>query len=470
MKKQMKGLALCLAATCAMGVFASCGGGNDGPEDGATIVNVWLRDFEDWSNNVMKSVMDDFNKDKKDGLHINYRFITEDGFGDALAAAQDNGTAPDIYQVSYMNLYSEVRNQTVLPLDNLLPSSSFSDLKDSAKSLVTYNGHYYGYPQLMEPSAVMYYRKDLLQTAGVDYSNAEEWSFNDLYAACAKLKTTMQKKNGKYPCLMYDFGAAGWTTQGLQANLTGGDVCLTEDWTQIIVKSNSGYKQLATFFAEMYSNEYVPATWTTGYNDQIIDLCDGKAAIVYTGSWGIAEIMETYGSEMASKIGVATIPTLNGGANKGTTATNGGWSLVIDAKSKNPNEAAKIIEYLAAGEDTTAPERYFEAAHYSKSMPRKSMQAKLDNMDTTAVCPVEWLTVVSDVADKAIPEAIYTYDINTQVVGLLQGVAIDAIDDISVEDSWNSRIDAVITEIQKIVNNNDLAGNNPRLAKTGVEE
>lgn len=469
MKNKKKLLALCLTATCTMGVFTACGGDNDGPEDGATVVTVWLRDFEDWSNSVMKSIMDDFNKDKTDGLHISYRFITEDGFGDALAAAQDNGTAPDIYQVSYMNLYSEVRNQTVLALDTLLPTSAFSDLKDSAKSLVTYNGHYYGYPQVVEPAAVMYYRKDLLQAANVDYSKAEEWSFNDLYNACAKLKTTMKKSNGKYPCLMYDFGAAGWATQGLQANLTGGDVCLTEDWSQIVVNSN-GYKQLATFFAEMYSNEYVPATWATGYNDQIIDLCDGKAAIVYTGSWGIAEIMETYGAEMASKIGVATIPTLNGGANKGTTATNGGWSLVIDAKTKHANAATKIIEYLAAGEDTTAAERYFAAAHYSKSMPRKSMQAKLDTMDISNVCPTEWLSVVSDIADKAIPESIYTYDINSQVMGLLQAVSIDVLDGSSVEDSWNSRIDDVISEIQKIIDNNDLAGNNPRLVKTGAEE
>ncbi|MBQ8884782.1 MAG: extracellular solute-binding protein [Clostridia bacterium] len=469
MKNKKKLLALCLAATCTMGAFASCGDKGDGPEAGATVVSVWLRDFEDWSNNVMKSIMDDFNKDKTDGLHIDYRFITEDAFGDALAAAQDSGNAPDIYQVSYMNLYSEVRNETVLPLNNLLPEASFADLTDSAKSLVTYSGNYYGYPQLMEPSAVMYYRKDLLTAAGVDYSKAEEWSFDDLYAACAKLKTTMKKKNGKYPCLMYDFGQAGWATQGLQANLTGGNVCLTEDWSEIVVNSKA-YKDLAAFFVEMYTNEYVPETWTTGYNDQIIDLCDGKAAIVYTGSWGIAEIMETYGADMAKDIGVATIPTLNGGANKGTTATNGGWSLVIDAKSKNPTAAAKIIEYLAAGEDTTAPERYFAAAHYSKSMPRKRMQEKLAQTDISNVCPAEWLTTVLDITDKAIPEAIFTYDINLQTIGLVQGITIDALDGTSMEDSWNSRIGDVITEIEKIMANNNLAGNNPRLAKTGAEK
>ena len=462
MKNKKKLLALSLAVTCAMGAFASCGGKGDGPEAGATVVSVWLRDFEDGSNDVMKSVMDDFNKNKTDKLHIKYRFITEDAFLDALAAAQDNGTAPDIYQVSYMNLYSEVRNQTVLALDDLLPTASFEDLKDSAKSLVTYNGHYYGYPQLMEPSAVMYYRKDLLEAAGVDYSKAEEWSFADLYAACAKLKKTMTKKEGKYPLLTYDFAQAGWATQGLQANLTGGDVCLSSDWTKIVVDSQ-GYKELAKFFAELYSNEYVPTTWTTGYNDQIIDLCDGKAAIAYTGSWGIAEIMESYGADMAQKIGVATVPTLNGGANKGTTATNGGWSLVIDAKTKNAAAAAKIIEYLAAGEDTTAPEKYFEAAHYSKSIPRKSLQAKVDAKDTSSACPEEWLKAVSSIAEKSIPEAIYTYDINMQVIGLMQGIAIDVLDDVSLEDSWNSRIDEVIAEIEKIVKNNDLAGKNPRL-------
>lgn len=322
MKNWKKIGALLTALVCTAGTAAACGGNDDGPEEGATVVTVWLRDFEDWSNEVMTSIMDDFNKDKTDMLHISYRFISEDGFGDALAAAQDNGTAPDIYQVSYTNLYSEVRGNTILALDDLLPASSFEDLKDTAKELVVYDGHYYAYPQLTEPGAVMYYRKDLLEQAGVDYSDIEEWSFEDLYAACEKLKTVMPQNQGKYPMLGFDFDEAGWATQGLQANLTGGDVCLSEDWTEIIVDSDA-YKQLAEFYAELYGNGYVPVTWSTGYNDQIIDLCDGRVAIAYTGSWAIAEIMESYGADMAENIGAATIPTLNGGADKGTTATNG---------------------------------------------------------------------------------------------------------------------------------------------------
>ena len=215
MKNWKKIGALLTALVCTAGTAAACGGNDDGPEEGATVVTVWLRDFEDWSNEVMTSIMDDFNKDKTDMLHISYRFISEDGFGDALAAAQDNGTAPDIYQVSYTNLYSEVRGNTILALDDLLPASSFEDLKDTAKELVVYDGHYYAYPQLTEPGAVMYYRKDLLEQAGVDYSDIEEWSFEDLYAACEKLKTVMPQNQGKYPMLGFDFNEAGWATQGL---------------------------------------------------------------------------------------------------------------------------------------------------------------------------------------------------------------------------------------------------------------
>ena len=175
--------------------------------------------------------------------------------------------------------------------------------------------------------------------------------------------------------------------------------------------------------------------------------------------------MESYGEEMADKIGVATIPTLNGGADKGTTATNGGWALVIDAKSKNSEAAAKIIEYLAAGEDTAAPERYFEAAHYSKSIPRKSIQEKVDAKDTSSACPAEWLDIIENIADNGIPESIYTFDINTQEMGLMQNIVIDVLDGNSVESSWNRRIGDTIAAIEKIMENNGLAGNNPRFQK-----
>lgn len=146
MKRAGKRLTLFLVAVVLAMTAWGCGAKDD-IEPGATVVTVWLRDFEDWSNGVLKGVMDDFNKDKTDGLHIVYRFITDDSFGDALAAAQDNNAAPDIYQVSYTNLYSEVRNQTVLPLNELLPESAFADLKDSAKELVMYDNKYYAYPQ-----------------------------------------------------------------------------------------------------------------------------------------------------------------------------------------------------------------------------------------------------------------------------------------------------------------------------------
>lgn len=93
MKNWKKIGALLTALVCTAGTAAACGGNDDGPEEGATVVTVWLRDFEDWSNEVMTSIMDDFNKDKTDMLHISYRFISEDGFGDALAAraGQRNG-------------------------------------------------------------------------------------------------------------------------------------------------------------------------------------------------------------------------------------------------------------------------------------------------------------------------------------------------------------------------------------------
>lgn len=45
----------------------------------------------------------------------------------------------------------------------------------------------------------------------------------------------------------------------------------------------------------------------------------------------------------------------------------------------------------------------------------------------------------------------------------MQNIVIDVLDGMGWEASWNARIDGVISEIRKIIENNGLAGNNPRL-------
>lgn len=67
----------------------------------------------------------------------------------------------------------------------------------------------------------MYYRKDLLEQAGVDYSDIEEWSFEDLYAACEKLKTVMPQNQGKYPMLGFDFRRSGLGDSGIAGQSHG---------------------------------------------------------------------------------------------------------------------------------------------------------------------------------------------------------------------------------------------------------
>jgi multiple sugar transport system substrate-binding protein len=170
------------------------------------------------------------------------------------------------------------------------------------------------------------------------------------------------------------------------------------------------------------------------------------------GSWSIATIASLY-PELIEDIGVAAMPTFDGNAEV-ATATNGGWVYVISSSCTNPEAAAKVIQFLVGGEGAKSLE-YLQAAYYSKSSPRISVQTQLLGLaQSQTLIPAEWISVVTSVAEKAPMEPIYSWDISVAVAALLENAALG--NDISDE------IAETHASIQALIASNDLAHNNPR--------
>lgn len=403
-----------LGSTASVGLIG-CGNGEN-YEEGATEITIYLQDFEEWINEHMKTVINEFNSIMDDGIQLVPRFFQDDAYPDALSSARENNAAPDIFMCSYGNLYGTVVSKNhAASLNSLLKQEYLDDIVDSVKPMVTFGDNVYAYPQLTEPSAMLFYRKSYFSKAGV---SEPPKSWDDLLAACSKVKGVLKK--GQYTLGLPNNSALGWATYGLQYNASG-SVALNDEWTECLVDAD-GYRALAGLWYDLYKGGYVPAGNVTarGYNDIIEGLCQDKLAMTFAGSWSMAEIMNSY-PNMKDDIGYVALPTLSGNTGE-TTATNGGWTYCISETSKNKDKAARVLEYLFC-EDAARTARYFEAGYYSKTAVNKKVQAYLANRVPAEMS--DWLQTVNEVADLAKPEPTYAWDISLAVSTMLEYMALN---------------------------------------------
>jgi multiple sugar transport system substrate-binding protein len=418
-------------------------------ETDATEITMWVNDFEDWNNELNFSQRIDFNDNVSDGIQLKQVLIDVDSFDDLIRSSRETNKVPDIYMVSYGNLYKEVKNGYAADLSTLFSDAEWEDLFDSAMSGVTFEDKQYAYPILLEPSTMLFYRKDLLLRYGGVTEIPTNWA--DFVTLCATITAAIktEETRGLYAFDVPKGVALGWGSWGFQIAATDG-LAITDDWTTSRL-TNAGYTQLGQLWQTLYTNRYVPLS-SGNYTEIINDLCLSKLVMTTAGSWSIATIVKEY-PDMVSQIGVAAMPTFDG-TYTGATATNGGWVYVISSTCENKEQAAQVIEYLVAGESGKSLE-YFQGANYSKSSPRQSIQALIvSESQTQSIVPVEWISVLSDVASKAPMEPIYSWDISIAVSSLLENCALG--NDLATE------IQTAHQSVINLISTNDLANKNPR--------
>lgn len=416
-------------------------------EQGATDVTLWTMDFEEWNNQINIKQRLDFNDIQDDGVQLNQVLIEMNSFEDMIRSARETGGVPDIYMVSYGNVYKEVQNGNIIDMTSYFEQSIWDDLTQTAKDGVSYDEAFYAFPILFEPSTLLFYRKDLLQQyAGTD-TVPTNWA--DFLTLLETVKTgiTDSGVRGIYPFDVPKGVALGWGTWGLQASATGG-LAITEDWTESRLE-NSGFRDLADLWSTFYEGGLVPLS-SGDYTEVINDLCMDKLVMATAGSWSIATIIKQF-PELVDSIGVAPMPTFDG-SQDGATATNGGWTYVISSQCQNVEAAAEVIKYLVA-ENTEKTMEYFEVANYSKTSPRISIQNLIESqLDTQSTVPSEWVEVVYGVSNNAILEPIYAWDISITVSSMLENAALGNNIDTELAEAHQSILDLI--EEQNIANNN----------------
>jgi multiple sugar transport system substrate-binding protein len=350
--------ALCVTATSL---------GNTGSSKGPVTITFWQQKFEDYQQAWFKKYVTAFNKSQSKVL-VKYYVVPADVWTQKLKAAQAAGQQPDVATTSYGNIFSGVADGEFTQLDGLMPKSDFTDIKSNVRQFVTIKGKHYAYPMLVEPSTVLYYRKDLVTAAGLN-PNKPPTTWAQLVTWAKKLTTSKVKGM----TIASTAGDLGWSSWGLQYNACG-HLPVSPDWSKGWATSPC-YTRLLQFYKDLYQGGLMPQTPKVGYTDAT-PYGNGEVAMMANGSWAIGQLKQ-YFPKMIAKTAVAAFPSWDGNT-KRTTATLGGWTLTLDSKSKNKQAAAQFIHYLLAG-DPKIMASFFKASGFSKYTVRTSVDKALQS-------------------------------------------------------------------------------------------
>lgn len=383
------------------------------------VVNFWQRQFEDYQQEWFKKQVDAFNA-SQDAVEVVHTVVPGDAWDEKIKAAQAAGTSPDVVTTNYGGIRPGVTQGAFAKLDGLIDAAKFDDIADNVKSFVSVDGSYYGYPMLVEPSTVLFYRKDLFQAAGLDPAKPPT-SWDEL-VTYAKALT----KDGVYGMNIAQVaGDLGWSSWGLQYN-SAGHLPINDDWSAPAA-TDPGFAKLAKLYQTLYGEQLMPQEATYGYADCSF-YGEGTVAMSACGSWAIGQLKGNPDwKNVLDNTAVAAFPSIDGDQTK-PTSTLGGWTLTIDAKSKNTQAAATFIDWLLAG-DTAIMMDFFKTAGYSKYSARKSVAAALETDPDASNNP--FLAIVTkDILPYAKAEPGYPWDISfamgTAIEKSLKGGDIDA--------------------------------------------
>lgn len=466
MKKIISLCSLFLVLTI-MFFCVSCDKGYKLKEKNAEVITIYICDFEDWSNDYFMDAIDTYNDNLEDGVEIVYELLDDSAYTYKVESSRESGKAPDIYMVSYSNLWQEVVNESIASLDEVFDSSFFADYTDTAIEATTLYNKIYAVPYCFEPSMLLFYSKSMFAQAGI---TKEPQTYQEMLDACEKLSKVISKEQ---TVLTTPIGLPmGWANVGQFWNATGGNFPISDDWSTSLVatENKEGYTKFLEYYSTLYNEGYASRSDTAGgYNEIINELCEGRVAMTFAGSYAVGQIYQDYIGqgylEDASDIGCCLAPRLN--QELGATA-NGGWSFVLDASTTSRNSTAnekvngKTHAQLAADflkwyvTDSQVATGFFELGKCCKQTGFKSIQQLLDVSQENN----PFYEVIKEAANTAAPLNRYPYSITQSCSDMISTL---------ISKTNKNTIDKVIAtchvEIQEQIELNKLAGKNPNVNK-----
>ncbi|HEX7746367.1 MAG TPA: sugar ABC transporter substrate-binding protein [Micromonosporaceae bacterium] len=300
-----------------------------------------------WTENIKKALPE---FEKATGLKVELTQLGEDQLSDQYNVKLNAGSG-DIDVMMYRPLQEGklfAKNKYLADLSDKVKSNKdwdFSDFQGGPVEATSYKDKVVGVPIITEQE-VLYYRKDLLQKAGL---TAPPKTLDELKAAAAKIKATdpgvagFVARTGKVPAVtqfssfLYSFG---------------GD--FVDDSGKATVNSDAA-KQAYAFYGGLIRDSG-PRNVSTdmSWPDAMAIFTQGKAAFYTEANSLYKNATDPAKSKVSDKVGFAPFPAGPAGSKPYNIPS---WALGINDASKNQSNAWKFVEWATSKEQTLAQQK-----------------------------------------------------------------------------------------------------------------
>jgi multiple sugar transport system substrate-binding protein len=282
-------------------------------------------------------------EDKNPGIKINIMELPQKSdaqHNDYVTKLSSKDTSIDIMNIDIIWPPEFGASQWLEPMNDYFTKEELAKLLPGPVQGNTYNGKLYGIPFYTD-AGLLYYRKDILDEAGVKPPKT--------IVELNNLAKTLKGKGGTEYGMVYQANQY----EGLVCNVleyfwgNGGDVLGADN--KVVIDSPNNQEALK-LFANMTQSDLVPKGISTYIEaDSLAVFTEGKS--VFMRNWPYAWAnSQAEGSKIKGKVGIIPMPV--GPSGTSSAATLGGWNLGINVNiSKEKKEAAvKFVKYLASDE------------------------------------------------------------------------------------------------------------------------
>ncbi len=263
-------------------------------------------------------------------------------------AAALAGNAPDV-GVLWSGQYIFGIKDAIRPIDDLVPKADLDNLVgwETVREDFKPDGKILGYGAYSVTLCFMFYNKDLVAKAGLDFEANPPRTMEAFDAALAAIK-----KTGVLP-MVFDESfpwfnlqvAVYWWYQ-----LSGPDRILKDCLAQEKFSEDQGLLKMLDYYHSLWVKGYVNKDAATS-TDYWAKFLQGKAAMTAGISTTLTEALAALGEK---NVGVIAPPDMDPNSPYGTGRVVGGTggAVVVSKDSKNPQLAVKLISFLCSKPET----------------------------------------------------------------------------------------------------------------------
>ena len=301
---------------------------------------------------------------------------------------------PDVLQLDVIWTPEFAAAGWVLPLDDFdIPESALADFFDAALAADRWRGRLYALPWFVD-TGMLYWRTDLMDAA--------PQTFNELATTARRALDAGDVTAG--------FVWQGARYEGLVTvfleHLTGFGGAILDEAGEVVVASPESVRALTFMRDAIYRTGVVPEAVLTWQEEQTrFAFQNGRAAFMRNWPYAAALLARPAESAVAGRFAVAPMPRENGRA----AAALGGAQLAINARSRQPEAAWALVQYL------TAAEQMLERAQVAGQFPsRRSVYSDPRLREALPIAPDR----AREIIERGVPRP--ATPVYSQLSGILQ--------------------------------------------------